>query len=133
VLLPLAAAVICTAAVLLQSMGRLSIFNLFGLLLVVAVGSNYCLFFVRNTLETDDPADDQTGHRTDRRMIASLVLANVCTVIGFGILSFSTIPVLHGIGLTVAIGAWLSLLFGAVLSANRLGWTSRRVDLKPMP
>jgi predicted exporter len=129
VLMPLAAAVICTGAVLLQSIGRLSIFNLFGLLLVVAVGSNYCLFFVRNTAEVDDP----TGHRTDPRMIASLVLANVCTVIGFGILSFSTIPVLHGIGLTVAIGAWLSLLFGAILSANRLGWTSRRVDLKRMP
>ena len=51
-------------------------------------------------------------------MVASLVIADLCTVIGFGILSFSAIPVLHGIGLTVAIGACLSLLFGAILSAR---------------
>ena len=111
VLLPLAAAVICTAGLLLTATGRLSIFNLFGLLLVAAVGSNYCLFFERTSPDARDPAGT--------RMIASLVLADVCTVIGFGILSFSAIPVLHGIGLTVAIGACLSLLFGAILSAHR--------------
>ncbi len=116
VVLPLAAAVICTAAFLLTLSGRLSIFNLFGLLLVAAVGSNYCLFFERRLPDTDELA--QT------RMLASLVLADLCTVIGFGILSFSSIPVLRGIGLTVAIGACLSLLFGAILS-SRHGRTSR--------
>jgi predicted exporter len=107
VLLPLGAAVICTAALLLVISGALSIFNLFGLLLVVAVGSNYCLFF-----ERQDPADPSR-----RRMVASLMLANLCTVIGFGILSFSRFPVLHGIGVTVAIGAFLCLLFGAIMNA----------------
>ena len=118
VLVPLAAAVICTAALLLSEAGRLSIFNLFGLLLVAAVGSNYCLFFERDTPDSDPLAR--------RRMVASLVIADLCTVVGFGILSFSAIPVLHGIGLTVAIGACLSLLFGAILSAGRgrpTGWT----------
>jgi predicted exporter len=104
--LPLAAAVLCTAAALLASYGALSIFNLFGLLLVVAIGSNYCLFFERQ--DPDDPARE--------RMVASLMLANVCTVIGFGILSFSHFPVLHGIGVTVAAGAVLCLLFGATLN-----------------
>ena len=119
VLLPLAAAVLCTAGLLLAATGRLSIFNLFGLLLVAAVGSNYCLFFERNVSDAHDPAA--------RRMIASLVLADLCTVIGFGILSFSATPVLHGIGLTVAIGACLSLLFGAILSARPgTGWTPCR-------
>jgi predicted exporter len=113
VLLPLAAAVLCTAALLLAATGRLSIFNLFGLLLVAAVGSNYCLFFERHSHDAGDPAGP--------RMLASLVLADLCTVIGFGILSFSSIPVLHGIGLTVAIGACLSLLFGAILSGRRAG------------
>jgi predicted exporter len=108
--LPLAAAVICTAALLLAINGSLSIFNLFGLLLVVAVGSNYCLFFERQ--EPGDPSRE--------RMVASLMLANLCTVIGFGILSFSRFPVLHGIGSTVAIGAFLCLLFGAVLNAARI-------------
>jgi predicted exporter len=62
-------------------------------------------------------------------MLASLVLADLCTVIGFGILSFSSIPVLRGIGLTVAIGACLCLLFGAILS-SRHGRTSR-LDFAP--
>ena len=109
VCLPLGAAVICTAASLLVGNGVLSVFNLFGLLLVVAVGSNYCLFFERQ--DPDDPSRE--------RMVASLMLANLCTVIGFGILSFSGFPVLHGIGSTVAIGAFLCLLFGATVNAPR--------------
>ena len=111
--LPLAAAVICTAAVLLIGYGVLSIFNLFGLLLVVAVGSNYCLFFERQ--DRDNPARERT--------VASLMLANLCTVIGFGILAFSGFPVLHGIGVTVAIGALLCLLFGATLNASEASAT----------
>jgi predicted exporter len=119
VLLPLAAAVLCTAALLLAVTGRLSIFNLFGLLLVAAVGSNYCLFFERHSHDSNDPAGP--------RMLASLLLADLCTAIGFGILSFSAIPVLHGIGLTVAIGAGLSLVFGAVLTGRR----PHRLDFAP--
>jgi predicted exporter len=120
VVLPLAAAVICTAALLLTLAGRLSIFNLFGLLLVAAVGSNYCLFFERRL-----PGTDELGQT---RMIASLVLADLCTVLGFGVLSFSSIPVLRGIGLTVAIGACLSLVFGAILSPPR---RTSRLDFAP--
>ena len=75
------------------------------------------------------PLSADTDDLARRRMVASLVIADLCTVIGFGILSFSAIPVLHGIGLTVAIGACLSLLFGAILSAQPTAaadWTSRR-------
>jgi predicted exporter len=107
---PLAAAVIVAAALLLLVQGQLSIFNLFGLLLTVAVGSNYALFFQRR-----EPSEERQA-----RTIASLVLANLCTVIGFGVLSFSGIPVLHGIGSTVAIGAFLSLIFAAILTAGSL-------------
>jgi predicted exporter len=109
VLAPLVAAVILTTAILTVGGAKLSIFNLFGLLLVIAVGSNYALFFERAEREPKDA----------HRMIASLVLANLCTVIGFGVLSFSHIPILHGIGRTVAIGTVLTLLIGAILSAKR--------------
>lgn len=109
VLLPLAAAVICTAAVLLLGDARLSIFNLFGLLLVVAIGSNYSLFFIQHGGAGDER----------HRMIASLALADLCTVIGFGVLSASGVPLLHGIGETVAIGACLSLVFAALLDRRR--------------
>ncbi len=106
VLAPLAFAVIATVAILIAGGGRLSIFNLFGLLLVVAVGSNYCLFFQRGGLAGEQGA----------RTVTSLLLANVCTVIGFGVLGLSHIPVLYGIGGTVAIGTALTLVAGAVLA-----------------
>lgn len=110
VLAPLAAAVIMTAALLTVGDRRLSIFNLVGLLLVVGVGSNYALFFERRSV--------CDRHRD--RTVTSLALANLCTVIGFGVLSLSRIPVLEGIGMTVAIGAALSLCFSAIL-ARRAG------------
>jgi predicted exporter len=106
---PLAAAVLCTASAMLLVFGKLSIFNLFGLLLVVAVGSNYALFFERQGT-TAGPLRERTA--------ASLVLANLATVVGFGVLSFSMIPVLHGIGTTVAVGALLSLFFAASLAED---------------
>ncbi len=106
VLLPLALAVLATTALSLAGEHRLSIFTIFGLLLTVAVGSNYCLFFERRV--AGEPL-----------ALSSLALANLCTVAGFGILSFSAIPVLRGIGGTVAIGAFLSLVSGAMLIPPR--------------
>lgn len=106
VLAPLGVAVIVTVGVLTLGHHRLSIFNLFGLLLVVAVGSNYCLFFQRGGMTGEE------GERT----VTSLLLANVCTVVGFGVLALSHIPVLYGIGSTVAIGTALSLVTAAILT-----------------
>lgn len=104
VLAPLVGAVIFTLSILLEFGGPLTIFNLIGLLLVVAVGSNYALFFER-----------MAEFRSDQeRTVFSLTLANLCTTIGFGTLSFSSIPVLHDIGLTVAIGAIMSLVMSAI-------------------
>ncbi len=45
------------------------------------------------------------------------MLANLCTVAAYGLLSLSTIPVLHDIGETVALGTFLCLLFGAAFAA----------------
>jgi predicted exporter len=89
---------------------QLSIFHLVGLLLTVAVGSNYSLFFDR---EAPSGADRE-------RTIVSLLFANVTTLIGFGLLAFSKVPVLHDIGLTVAIGSILALAFSAILSRRDL-------------
>lgn len=108
VVAPLVAAVIVTAAVLTLGGGKLSIFMVVGFLLIVAVGSNYCLFFERQT------GDAGTQHRS----VASIVLANLCTVAAYGLMGLSRIPVLHDIGMTVAMGAFLSLLFAAVLSTR---------------
>ena len=50
------------------------------------------------------------------RTLASLAVANLATVIGFGVLAFSSVPVLAALGRTVAPGALLALLFSAMLS-----------------
>jgi predicted exporter len=108
VLLPLAAAVIITTAIVLASGQKLLIFHLIGLLLAVAVGSNYSLFFDR---ESHSDQQDESRSRT----MLSLLVANIATIIAFGMLAFSGVPLLTAIGETVAIGAFLSLLFSAVL------------------
>jgi predicted exporter len=102
---PLAASVLITAAVLTFGSGKLSIFMVVGFLLIVAVSSNYCLFFERMQRETLH-AD---------RALASIVLANLCTVAAYGLMAMSKIPVLHDMGLTVAMGTFLSLVCAAVL------------------
>ena len=43
-----------------------------------------------------------------------LLLANGCTVMGFGVLALSHTPVLHDMGMPVAVGTFLSLLFAAI-------------------
>jgi predicted exporter len=103
---PLAAAVLITAALLTAGGGKISIFMVVGFLLIVAVGSNYCLFFERTEADAE----------TSRRSIASIVLANLCTVSAYGLMGFSGIPVLHDIGRTVAIGTFLSLVCAALFS-----------------
>jgi predicted exporter len=46
----------------------------------------------------------------------SLLFACASTIVGFGLLSFSSVPVLSAIGSTVGLGAALALLFAAILS-----------------
>jgi predicted exporter len=103
---PLVAGVLVVAAWHALTGTRLTLLHLVGLLLVVAIGSNYALFFDRMA---------QSGTAA-ARTLASLTLANATTVASFGVLALSTIPVLHAIGSTVAVGAAATLLFSAMLA-----------------
>jgi predicted exporter len=107
VLAPLALAVLCVAAGLALSGVQLTILHLVGMLLIVAVGSNYALFFDRQS---------RVHAGSESVTLASLAIANLSTVIGFGLLSFSQVPVLVALGATVAPGAFLALLFAAVFA-----------------
>jgi predicted exporter len=104
VMAPLVLAVLTVAAVLALCGVELTILHLVGMLLIVAVGSNYALFF-----------DRREGGGGGPLTVASLLIANLCTVIGFGLLSFSGVPVLEALGTTVAPGAFLALLYAALL------------------
>jgi predicted exporter len=109
---PLACAVMCVTAALLLQGTQLTILHLVGLLLVVAVGSNYALFFDRGA---------QTGSAEYRQQTQiALVVANLTSVGSFGLLGLSKVPVLAAIGSTVAPGAFLALVFAAILTRERL-------------
>jgi predicted exporter len=106
VLAPLVLAVLTVAAGLAVAGVHLTILHLVGMLLIVAIGSNYALFFDRQA--------NAQGGGSEALTLASLTIANASTVIGFGLLSFSQIPVLVALGTTVAPGAFLALLFAAI-------------------
>lgn len=104
VLLPLVLAVLIVIAGLHLLGERLHLLHLIGMLLIVAIGSNYALFFDR--AEAGQPLDPET--------LASMLIANLTTAIGFGTLALSQVPVLHALGVTVGPGAILALLFSAI-------------------
>lgn len=112
VLPPLAAAVLLVMAAHALAGTPLTLLHLIGLLLIVAVGSNYALFFNQNI----SGAQSEGGSAA---ALASLALANVSTLIGFGVLGLSQVPVLHAIGATVGPGALLALLLSMSWSARQ--------------
>lgn len=110
VVTPLAVAVLVVAGGFALVGRQLTILHVIGMLLIVAVGSNYALFFDRRAADAHPGSVPLT--------LASLIVANVATVVSFGILAFSTVPVLSALGSTVAPGALLALLFSALLARH---------------
>jgi len=106
VIAPLAAAVMTVTAGLSLFGQQMIILHLVGLLLVVAVGSNYALFF--------DRPDPRTPILP--RTLASMLFANLTTVAGFGLLAFSNVSILQALGVTVAPGVILALMYSAIFA-----------------
>jgi predicted exporter len=106
VLVPGLVAVIIDVAVLRMGGQLLSLFHLVSLLLVVGISIDYSLFFSRD--DTDAGMRGRTFH--------GLVVCALSTVSVFGILATSELPVLNGIGSSVAIGVALSFLAALVLA-----------------
>jgi predicted exporter len=111
IIAPLAAAVITVMAGLALLGQQLMILHLVGLLLVVAVGSNYALFFDRPEPQT--PISPRT--------LASMLFANLTTVAGFGLLAFSDVSILQAMGVTVAPGVILALVYAAIFARKSHG------------
>ncbi len=110
VMIPVGLSVLLTATVLSLSGTALSLFHLLSLLLVGGVGLDYALFFNRHAAEGEDRL----------RTIKANVFCAATSVTVFTILAFSRIPVLQGIGSTVAVGTVFSLLL-AFIFAERGG------------
>jgi predicted exporter len=159
IIAPLAAAVVTVTAGLSVFGQQLIILHLVGLLLLVAVGSNYALFFDRADHPDETPGrstDETPGHSTrlsenddlvagyerasgqvaaylppgegtmagpkpiehaiSPRTLASMLFANLTTVAGFGLLSFSKVSILQAMGATVAPGVILALIYSAIFA-----------------
>ncbi len=110
IIAPLAASVLTVTAGLALFGQQLILLHLIGLLLIIAIGSNYALFF--------NPPLNQDAQAISPRTYASLLFANVATVLGFGLLAFSNVPVLQAMGVTVAPGVIVALIFSAVFARN---------------
>jgi predicted exporter len=106
VVLPVALALVLTAALLQLAAERLTVFHLIAMLLVMGIGLNYSLFF-------DRPEDD-AGAR--RRTLFALLVTCATTVLAFGTLAWSSNPVLHAIGFTVTAGAFAAFCTSAALA-----------------
>lgn len=109
VIAPLVAAVISVTAGLTLFGQQLTILHLIGLLLVVAVGSNYALFF-------DRAESEPTDYNIPPRTLAAMLFANLTTVTGFGLLAFSNVSILQAIGITVAPGVIFALIYSAIFA-----------------
>ena len=110
IMVSLGCAVLCVVSLFLALGIPLTILHLVGLLLVVAVGSNYALFF-----NSDVQAQDQA---TQSKVAFSVLIANLTSVGSFGVLGLSKVPVLSAIGSTVGLGAFLALIFSAILATS---------------
>ena len=112
-----AATLIVVAA--LSALGvELGILHLVGLLLTVAIGSNYALFF-------DQLRHEQDAHAgpgpfvLDHDLLASLALANITAATSFFLLALSGIATLNALGQVVAPGIVLCLLLSAAFIPTR--------------
>ena len=108
VLMPILGAVFSVIAILIAAEVQLSLFHLVSLLLVIGLGIDYALFLnYELTLKADR---SKTYH--------ALLVCNLSTLTVFGTLAFSITPVLKAIGTTVAIGAFLCLLFALIFASK---------------
>ncbi len=94
VLSPIVIAIGLTFATFAMFNISLSIFHLMSLMLVAAIGIDYCLLFFEGA--------QQTEHSNE--WSRSIRIAYLTTLGSFGILSFSQLALLNAIGLTVLVG-----------------------------
>ena len=113
IVLPLLASTAMVAATVATFKGNLTLLHLVGLLLVIAIGSNYALFFDQRSR-----ISLSTSASSDQNMLCSLFFANLTTVLGFGLLAFSSVPVMSAIGVTVGAGTFLALILSAIFAVR---------------
>jgi predicted exporter len=80
----------------------LNLFNLMGLMLVLGVGVNYAIFL-------------REGGVRAAATLAGVLLSAGTTLLSFGLLSFSSMPVLSSFGLTLLVGVSIAVLLAPIV------------------
>jgi predicted exporter len=106
ILFPIMGALAVVAAALKLSGEPMSLFHIASFLLVIGLGLDYALFF--NRLEGTEGGRLQT--------LYGLLVCSTTTILVFGVLATSSIPVLHAIGMTAALGSFCCLLFAGIMA-----------------
>ena len=83
-----------------------TLFHLVSLILVFGLGLDYALFFTR-----EEPAADK------QKTFYGLLICAFSSILVFGILALSKIPVLHIIGMTTALGVLLAFFFSMLMTS----------------
>jgi len=94
ILLPVVLAVLLSVSIQIMLGTHLTLFHILALLLIVGIGLDYGLFFDRSWSSAEDYL-----HR-----LHGIFISAASTLVTFGILGFSDIPVLSALGQTVTFG-----------------------------
>ncbi|MDE7548539.1 MMPL family transporter [Acetobacter fabarum] len=87
----------------------LTLIHLIALQFVLGVSLDYALFFARPQLDAEERA----------RTMRTLLTCNAMTVLTFGLLALCQTPLLREIGVTVAFGVALAMIYGFLLAGQR--------------
>lgn len=103
VLWPIGLSLGLTIAAIMAIEGSLSTIHLVSFLLVAGIGIDYALFFNRPAATVSERERSSWG----------VLICALTTICVFAVLAFSSLPVLRGVGLTVALGATLAFISSA--------------------
>ncbi len=114
VLLPVALSSLVVLALLHGFGVALTLFHLIALVLGAGLGLDYALFFERSAR-----VEDAEAAAEQRRTLHALLVCVASTALVFGLLAFSSIPVLKALGATVALGVAVHFVFALLLAGSR--------------
>jgi predicted exporter len=108
ILFPIILAVLLSVSIQVVLGTHLTLFHILALLLIVGIGLDYSLFFDRSCSTSEDYQNRLHG----------IFVSAASTLITFGILSFSDIPVLSALGQTVTFGVLGCFVLTLVFNIN---------------
>lgn len=108
ILLPIILAVLLSISIQVMLGTQLTLFHILALLLIVGIGLDYSLFFDRSWTSIED-----YQHR-----LHGIFVSASSTLITFGILGFSDIPVLSALGQTVTFGVLGCFVLTVIFNIN---------------